>query len=388
VYRSTENYQAGVGGSETHFIAPGKITEIYVGFWWRTNPEFTGNNANANKTFFIRSSQGGTNGVFYLSTPPGQSKVLFWSTQWNWNMNQCGGHAPDQDQCFPNVATTPIVPGQWYRIEVYMKASSCQDCHDGAIRWWITPKGGTPVLQGNFVNFAYGPLVDEWVWSETWDGAGNGSGFTSDPSHYIDHLHISAPNCGSGGCPAPSYLVITSSVSTARIGTPYTSTLTADGGTKPYSWFLESGNLPSGLSLNKTTGVISGTPTCVGRSDFTIRVADASSPALSATKAYTIISSGTGPACTSTFIADAEPKSAQPQFTAKAAGGKVTFSLPVTGSGQYRLSVYDLAGKKVYEHRSMGQKETGLAKDLKTGVYFARFVQGTRTSAVRFSVMN
>lgn len=194
VVRSTEDYRTGNGGTELHYFAPSRITEIYVGFWWRTNPEFTGNGPNANKTFFIRGTQGGQNGVFYLRTNPGDPKVLYWSTQLANNLNQCFG-APDQDACWPNVNTTPIIPGTWYKVEVYMKASTCATCRNGAVRWWING-----VLNGNYSNFAYGPLVDEWLWSETWDGAGNGSGFTSNPAHFIDHLHISAPNCPSGGC--------------------------------------------------------------------------------------------------------------------------------------------------------------------------------------------
>ena len=190
--RSTENYQSGKGGTELQWQAPSPITEIFVGYWWKTNPEFTGNQVNANKTLFIRGSGGGTNGVFYLRTNPGQSKVLYWSTQLANNLNQCFG-APDQDHCFPNVTTTPFIPGVWHRIEIYMKASSCPTCRDGIARWWVNG-----VLNGNFLNFAYGPRVDTVVWSETWDGAGNGAGFTSDPSHYIDHLRISAPNCPNG----------------------------------------------------------------------------------------------------------------------------------------------------------------------------------------------
>lgn len=202
VMRSLGNYLTGNGGTEMHYTAPTTIREVYVGFWWRTNPEFTGNQVNANKTFFIRGTGGGTNGVFYLRTNPGQDKVLYWSTQLPYNLNQCFG-APDQDHCYPNVNTTPIVPGTWYRVEVYMKASTCPTCRDGEVKWWITQKGGSPVLNGSFQNFAYGPRVDEWVWSETWDGAGNGHGFTSNPAHFIDHLHISAPNC-SGGCSSSS----------------------------------------------------------------------------------------------------------------------------------------------------------------------------------------
>lgn len=197
VLKSQGNAATGTGGTELHYVAPSLIKEVYVGFWWRTNPEFTGNQINANKTFFIRGTQGGQNGVFYLRTNPGQNKFLYWSTQLPYNLNQCFG-APDQDHCYPNITTTPIVPGTWYRVEVYMKASTCPTCRDGAVRWWING-----VLNGNYSNFAYGPFVNEWVWSETWDGAGNGAGFTSNPAHFIDHLHISLPTGSGGVAPNP-----------------------------------------------------------------------------------------------------------------------------------------------------------------------------------------
>lgn len=217
VYRSTMDYRTGGGGTELHWTYPGNLTQIYVGLWWRTNPEFTGNRVNANKTFFIRGTQGGQNGVFYLRTNPGEPKFLYWSTQLPYNLNQCFG-APDQDHCHPNFTRTTIVPGTWYRVEVYMRASSTPTTRDGEVKWWITPYGGQPVLNGSYQNFAYGPLVNQWVWSETWDGQGNGAGFTSNPSHYLDHLYIST---GGTLSPSPSLPTISSFTPTSGpVGTP------------------------------------------------------------------------------------------------------------------------------------------------------------------------
>jgi len=72
----------------------------------------------------------------------------------------------------------------------------------------------------------------------------------------------------------------------AYIGVPYYVQLNATGGTAPYTWEVVItticcpvkffGALPSGLSLNTQTGVISGTPTQVPPpgNNYTIKVTD------------------------------------------------------------------------------------------------------------------
>ena len=51
------------------------------------------------------------------------------------------------------------------------------------------------------------------------------------------------------------------------------------GGTTPYTYAISAGALPNGLTLNTTTGAITGTPTVAGNTySFTVKVFDAATP--------------------------------------------------------------------------------------------------------------
>ena len=100
--------------------------------------------------------------------------------------------------------------------------------------------------------------------------------------------------------PAPSLSPIsisTTTLSDATQNTAYSATVVATGGQTPYTWSISQGTLPAGLTLNASTGVISGTPTAVGTSSFTIKAEDSSSPKQNATKQLSI-RVATGPTVT------------------------------------------------------------------------------------------
>ena len=59
------------------------------------------------------------------------------------------------------------------------------------------------------------------------------------------------------------------------VGTAYSTTLSATGGSAPYRWQLTAGALPKGLSLDTATGLISGTTSQTGTFGFTTTVTDA-----------------------------------------------------------------------------------------------------------------
>ena len=89
---------------------------------------------------------------------------------------------------------------------------------------------------------------------------------------------------GGGGC--PTITIDPATLPAATVGVAYSQTLTASGGTAPYTYEVTTGTLPAGLTLNPDTGVISGTPTASGAFTFTITATD--SEACNGTITYTI----------------------------------------------------------------------------------------------------
>ena len=72
---------------------------------------------------------------------------------------------------------------------------------------------------------------------------------------------------------APPSITTTSPLARGTVGTEYSVTLEANNSTS--GWSVTSGSLPDGLSLNENTGVISGTPTTVATSTFTVTATNA-----------------------------------------------------------------------------------------------------------------
>jgi uncharacterized protein (TIGR03437 family) len=87
--------------------------------------------------------------------------------------------------------------------------------------------------------------------------------------------------------PANGLSITAGTLAAGAIGAPYSQTLSANGGAPPYHWSMASGALPNGLRLS-VTGTISGTPTTVGTSGFTVKVTDSTSSAVTQSSSITI----------------------------------------------------------------------------------------------------
>lgn len=88
-----------------------------------------------------------------------------------------------------------------------------------------------------------------------------------------------------------NYAITTASLPAGTVGTGYYQTLAVSNGTSPYTFSVTQGSLPPGLNIgvstDKTSGVISGTPTTAGTYTFTVQVKD--NNGLTSTQDYSLV---------------------------------------------------------------------------------------------------
>ncbi|HVU15367.1 MAG TPA: DUF4082 domain-containing protein [Candidatus Didemnitutus sp.] len=146
--------------------------------------------------------------------------------------------------------------------------------------------------------------------------------------------------------------ITTASLNNGVVGTSYSTTLAATGGTTPYTWSLSAGTLPTGLNLS-SGGVLSGTPTKTGTSSFTVKVADVSSPSQNTTKAFTL-----------TITAALSSISVTPTASSVAVGA----TLQYTATGTYTDATTQNITSQVTWSSSLTSRATINSSGLATGV--------------------
>jgi len=139
--------------------------------------------------------------------------------------------------------------------------------------------------------------------------------------------------------------ISTISLGSGQVGTSYSASLSASGGTPSYTWSLASGRLPAGLTLS-SAGVISGAPTASGTSTFAVQVKDSGSPAQTQSASESITVNAAAPSkltITSTSLAGAKSGSSYsatlsasggtPGYSWSIASGKLPAGLTLSSSG-------------------------------------------------------
>jgi PKD repeat protein len=111
------------------------------------------------------------------------------------------------------------------------------------------------------------------------DGAGN--------TFALDQLAIAPAPVTINGTQT-SLTLSPATLPTGTANSPYSVTVSATGGSGTYTFAVTSGSMPSGLSLNASTGVVSGTPTATGTSSFTFTATDSNTAGLTGNRTYTL----------------------------------------------------------------------------------------------------
>ena len=110
------------------------------------------------------------------------------------------------------------------------------------------------------------------------------------PADLLQFSRGAAPDAGAyqSGAAATGLRVLLAVLPAGQVGVGYSQTLTALGGSPPYTWTVAAGSLPPGLTL-APSGVISGLPGTVAAPSFTVRVADSASNSATATVTVPIV---------------------------------------------------------------------------------------------------
>ncbi|MEB1349326.1 putative Ig domain-containing protein [Xanthomonas campestris pv. campestris] len=139
---------------------------------------------------------------------------------------------------------------------------------------------------------------------------------------------------------APVIVVAPTALPAATRGTVYSQTLSASGGTAPYTYAVSAGNVPAGLTL-ASNGTLSGTATVEGSFNFTVTATDANT--FTASQAYAVTVAGPNLALPASSLPAGTAGQAYAATIAPATGGTAPYSYALTAGALPSGVVLDAA---------------------------------------------
>jgi hypothetical protein len=228
-----------------------------------------------------------------------------------------------------------------------------------------TPMGGVPVT---FTVLTGGGSVNPVV-RNTGELGRTSTEWTLGSATGTQTVEVSAPGSNTvtftatTGSQPPPLVITTTSLADGTVDQAYSQALQATGGNGTYAWSVISGALPGGMTLDPSTGTISGVPGTAGTSAFTVHVvsgADVATAQLSivvnpaASTITLLIQNGdnqTGPAGSTlpgrlvVRAVDSNGKGLgdiEVTFTVQSGGGSVTRTVATSGDAGYAWTNWTL----------------------------------------------
>jgi len=272
----------------------------------------------------VYSLQGTTNTITFANFPAGTYSISFQYGLYPTSAAPSGppagsilprkfdGNTPAGSFINPTMSPTSIAGGAWstYSYSPFVITSPSATANKIVIN-----TGGAKILLANISIIALPPVASAVSQTVAYNSSANSItlsatntptsvAVSANPSHGTatasgtaitytpttgyygaDSFQYTATNAGGTSSPATATITISpptllaspiaGALTTGTVGTAYSSvTLSTSGGANPYTYAVTTGSLPAGLSLS--AGVISGTPTAAGTSNFTITATDSS----------------------------------------------------------------------------------------------------------------
>ncbi|WP_234754091.1 fibronectin type III domain-containing protein [Arthrobacter ramosus] len=279
---------------------PASASEVWASGWFDITREGNASNSNVPTLRFFN----GSNRLFDVSRQNGSGSLFVrWAT----------------GSSFTLVGVGSVAVGQKFALKIHLVVNGAQS----QVQVW---QDGTKLFDRSNSTTGFIDLGSNTSMNVLQLGAEH---VTQDGDMIADDIILKtvAP-----GIPAPPVFTADTPPTTATAGAAYSYTFTATGSPAP-TFAVSSGALPAGLSLNTSTGILSGTPTTAGPATFTLTATNGVSPdAVTPPLTITVAATATAPSAPTGVSATAGNASASVSWTAPANGGSPITSYAVTPS--------------------------------------------------------